>query len=75
MLVVAALLSLFLFQAANMGLGAYVLGLARHEWPCGGFCQQHGGRSGLDGGARRGIVRCTWHPRRAVLAACWWACC
>ncbi len=31
MLVVAALLSLFLFQAANMGLGAYVLGLARHS--------------------------------------------
>jgi hypothetical protein len=29
--VVAALVSLFLFQAANMGLGAYVLGLARHN--------------------------------------------
>ena len=28
--IVAALLSLFLFQAGNMGLGAYVLGLARH---------------------------------------------
>lgn len=28
--VIAALMSLFLFQAANMGLGAYVLGLARH---------------------------------------------
>lgn len=28
--VVAAVMSLFLFQAANMGLGAYVLGLARH---------------------------------------------
>jgi len=29
-LVIGALVSLFLFQAANMGLGAYVLGLARH---------------------------------------------
>ena len=30
-LVAAALASLFLFQAGNMGLGAYILGLARHD--------------------------------------------
>jgi len=30
-LAIAALLSLFLFQLGNMGLGAYILGLARHS--------------------------------------------
>lgn len=30
-LVIAAVASMFLFQAGNMGLGAYILGLARHS--------------------------------------------
>jgi predicted MFS family arabinose efflux permease len=31
LLVIAALASMFLFQAGNMGLGAYIFGLARHS--------------------------------------------
>lgn len=30
-LIVSAVMAMFLFQAGNMGLGAYILGLARHD--------------------------------------------
>ena len=43
MLVIAALVSMFLFQAANMGLGAYVLGLARHAGLAASFASSAAG--------------------------------
>src|SRR5258708_30115377 len=38
-LVIAALAAMFLFQAGNMGLGAFVFWLARHAGPGAGFAR------------------------------------